>query len=158
MVMERWRPTKAVIPWSPFREIEDLEQRMSQFMDWPSLSLARRFLVEGMEWSPVVDMYEKENQYIVKAEIPGMKEEDIAVSISDNTLYIKGERKDETATEEEGYHFTERSYGKFFRAITLPLNLSAKDIKADYENGVLEVRIPKAEEAKPRKVTVRSKK
>jgi len=158
MVMERWRPSRGITPWRPFRELEELEQGLERFFGWPFLSRTRRLPVEEMEWLPSLDMYEKDDRFVVKAELPGMKEDDIDVSVTDNTLNIKGERKAESEVKEENYYRSERSYGKFYRSVALPSNADAQNIEANYEDGVLEVSIPKAAEAKSRKVKVSAKK
>ena len=105
-----------------------------------------------------MEVFEKEDKYVVKAELPGMKEEDLDVSVSEDTLTIKGERKAETEVKEEDYYCCERSYGSFFRSVALPSTVDAKKIEASYEDGVLEVSLPKAAEVKPKKVAISAKK
>lgn len=104
-----------------------------------------------MGWTPPIEMIEKEDKFIVKAELPGMKKEEIDISVVGDTLTIKGERKAETEIKEEDYYCCERCYGSFFRSITMPATVDAKKIKATYEDGVLEVSLPKAPEVKPKK-------
>jgi HSP20 family protein len=99
-----------------------------------------------------------EGKFVVKAELPRMKEEDIDVSVIGDTLTIKGERKAESEVEEEDYHCCERSYGSFSRSIAVPPNVDTKKIEASFEDGVLEVSLPKAPEAKPKKIVVSAKK
>jgi len=103
-------------------------------------------------------MYEKEDKFVVKAELPGMKEEDVDVSVSDDTLTIKGERKAESEVKEENYYCCERFYGSFFHSIALPSNVDANKIEATYESGVLEVNLPKAAEVKTKKISISTKK
>jgi HSP20 family protein len=103
-------------------------------------------------------VFEKDNKLVVKAEIPGMKEEDIDVSVVGDTLTIKGERKAETEVKDEDYYRCERSYGSFFRSIPLPSAVDANKIEASYENGVLEVTLPKTAAAKRKKVKVAARK
>jgi len=107
---------------------------------------------------PAIDIYEKEDKYIVKAELPGMKEEDIDVSVVGDTLTIKGERKTEEEVKDEDYYRCERAYGSFMRSISLPSEVEADKIEAKYEDGVLEVSLPKAAEVKPKRVTVSPRK
>ena len=109
-------------------------------------------------WAPAIEVFEKEDKFVVKAELPGIKEEDVDVSVVDDILTIKGEKKTENEVKEEDYYRCERSYGSFFRSIGLPSNVDAKKIEASYEDGVLEVTLPKAVEAKLRKITVSTKK
>ena len=159
MVMERWRPGRGLIRWSPFREMEEMERRINDVFGRPLLpAIWRRTPVEEMGWAPAIEMFEKDDKFMVKAELPGMKEEDIDVSVVGDTLTIKGERKAESEVKEEDYYCCERSYGSFTRSITLPSSVEAKNIEASYENGVLEVSLPKAAEIKPKKITVSAKK
>lgn len=111
--------------------------------------------VDGSIWAPAVDLKEDANNFIVSAELPGLKREDIQVEIENNTLMIKGERKFEKREEKENYHFVERSYGSFYRSFTLPKNVDAEKIAAEYKDGVLQVTLPKKEEVKPKKVEVK---
>ena len=159
MVMERWRPGRGLIPWRPFRELEELERRFEDIFGRPFLPAAwRRLPIEERGWAPPIEVFEKEDKFVVKAELPGMKEEDIDVSVVGDTLTIKGERKAETEVKEEDYYCCERSYGSFLRSIALPSNVDAKKIEASFEDGVLEVSLPKAAEVKPKKITVSAKK
>ena len=103
---------------------------------------------------PPIEMFEKEDKFIVKAELPGMKKEEIDISVVGDTLTIKGERRAETETKEEDYYCCERSYGSFVRSITLPTAVDTKKVAATYEDGVLEISLPKAAEAKPKKVEI----
>jgi len=99
-------------------------------------------------------MFEKEDKFIVRTELPGMKKEEIDVSIVGDTLTIKGERKAETEIKEENYYCCERCYGSFLRSITLPTAVDIKKVEANYQNGVLELVLPKAPEVKPQKIEV----
>jgi HSP20 family protein len=147
-----------MIPWRPFRELEDVERRFDEIFGRPTLpSLWWRF-PEETGWIPALDVFEKDNKLVVKAEIPGMKEEDIDVSVVGDTLTIKGERKTEAEVKDEDYYRCERSYGSFFRSIPLPSAVDANKIEANYENGVLEVTLPKTAAAKRKKVKVAAKK
>ena len=107
-----------------------------------------------MGWEPSVDVYEKDDTYVVKAELPGVKKDDIDVSVSGDTLTIKGERKDETETKEENCYLAERSYGSFMRSMALPSTVDADNIEANYDDGVLEVKLPKSSKEESKKVKV----
>jgi HSP20 family protein len=155
MVMARRVPSREVTPWMPFQEMEDLRRSLGDFWSWP---MVRRFPFDGGEFMPAIDMYEKDNKYIVKAELPGLKEEDVDVSVVGDRLTIKGEKKTESEVEEEDYYRSERSYGSFFRSIDLPQDANADKVEANFENGVLEVSISKIPAAKPKKVTVSARK
>ena len=114
--------------------------------------------MEQRGWTPAIEVFEKEDRFLVKAELPGMKEEDIDISAVGDTLTIKGERKVESEVKEEDYYCCERSYGSFFRSIALPSHVDAQKIEASYEDGVLEVSLPKIPEVKPKKISVSAKK
>jgi HSP20 family protein len=105
-------------------------------------------------WAPAVDIYETENELVLSAEVPGIAEKDIEIRVEDNTLQLRGERKFEKETKEENYHRIERSYGSFYRAFTLPNSIDSESIKAEHENGVLRVTMPKRQELKPRTVKI----
>jgi HSP20 family protein len=107
---------------------------------------------------PAVDVFEKADKFVVKAELPGIKEEDIHVSVVGDTLSIRGEKKTETEVKEEDYYRSERSYGSFYRSIPIPSNVNADKISASFEDGVLEVALPKSAKVKPRRLTVSAKK
>jgi HSP20 family protein len=102
----------------------------------------------------LVDIYEENDKFVIKAEVPGVKKEDIDISIENNILTIKGERKFEKETKKENYHRAERYYGAFQRAFTLPGIVNQEKIKANLDNGVLTVEIPKKEEVKPKKIAI----
>src|SRR6202047_4778746 len=103
-------------------------------------------------WNPAVDVYQDKEQFTVYAELPGLKKEEIEISLHDDTLTISGERKREESTEQE--FLTERSYGKFQRSLTLPSAVDAEAVKANYKNGLLQVVLPKAEQTKPKQIEV----
>jgi HSP20 family protein len=148
-----WRETENWI--DPFQTVEKMREGMSRMFDlaFPSFSGRTTGLLEGM-WSPAVDLYDTKDQIIVKADLPGMKKEDIEVSIHENTLILKGEKKNEMEKKEEDYVRTERFYGSFHRSFTLPSPVDVSQVKASYKNGVLEVLLPKKEEAKPKQINV----
>ena len=136
-----------------------MERRLEDIFGRPFLPMVwKRIPMVEMGWAPAIEVFEKEDRFVVKAELPGMTEEDIDISVVDETLTIKGERKAETEVKEEDYYCCERSYGNFSRSIALPSTVDAKKIEASYEDGVLEVNIPKAAEVKPKKISVSAKK
>ena len=113
--------------------------------------------MEEMAWAPSMDMYEKENSFIVRAELPSVKLEDVDISIMGDTLTIKGERKAPAEIKEEEYHRCEVCYGTFSRSITMPAAVDPDKIEATYEDGILEVRLPKAKESMPTKIQIKAK-
>jgi HSP20 family protein len=159
MEMERWRPGRGLVPWRPFRELEEMERRFDDMLSWLLLpAVWRRIPTMEMGWAPAIDVFEKEDKFVVKAELPGITEEDIDVSVVGDTLTIKGERKAESEVKKDDYYYCERSYGSFYRSIAIPSNVDAKKVEANYEDGVLEVSLPKIPEVKPKKVSVSAKK
>ena len=158
MTMERLRSTRGLIPWSPHRELEEMDRRFDEVFGRSLLPLIwRRLPLEQMNWAPALDAFEKDDKLVVKAEVPGMKEDDIHVSVEGDTLTIRGEKKSESEVNDEDYYRCERSYGSFFRSVALPSTVDTSKIEADYEDGVLEVTLPKKPEVKPKKVAVKKK-
>lgn len=111
--------------------------------------------VATAEWTPAVDIKEEPHQFVIHADIPGVKPEDIDVSMEDGVITIKGEKKTEATTDKEGYKRVERTYGSFYRRFSLPDTADSELISAKSANGVLEIIIPKREEVKPKKITVK---
>ena len=109
---------------------------------------------EENEWKPLLDVVDNKDGILLKVEIPGVKQEDISISVEDNTLTVKGERKQESQMNEEGCSRFERSYGAFQRSVLLPPTVDADRVKATYKDGVLEIQLPKKEEAKPKTIRV----
>jgi HSP20 family protein len=109
---------------------------------------------QGQRWSPAMDLVEDEGHFVLKADLPGLSHEDISLEIQDNTLTLSGERKAEHESRERGWYRVERSFGSFSRSLTLPEGVDADAVTAEFEKGVLEVRIPKPEERKPRRVQI----
>ena len=159
MTMERGKPEKALAAWQPTREMEEMGRRFEDVFGRPFLpGLWRLFPSEEMVWAPAIDVLEKEDEFLVKVELPGVKEEDVNVTVAGDTLTIEGEKKAESEVKKKGYYYTETSYGSFSRAITIPSTVDASKIEANYDKGVLEINLPKAPEVKPKKITVATKK
>ena len=148
-----------IVPWHQIGELEEMERRFDHlFRDpfrFPSLS---ERLPRGIEWMPNIDIFERGNKLIVKADLPGMEQNDIEVTVVGDTLRIKGEKKTESEVKEKDYYRSERSYGSFSRNVPLPFAVDPDKVAADYDNGVLEITIPKPVEAKTAKVPVGKKK
>jgi len=144
----------AIIRWDPYRDLVTLREKMNRlFEDEASSRGEGRDLITG-SWAPSVDIYEKENALMLHAEVPGLDDKDIEIEIENNTLTIRGERNLEKETNEENYHRIERAYGSFCRSFTLPSYIDQEKIKAEHENGVLKIEMPKKKELKPKKVKV----
>ena len=136
--------------WDPFDEMTTLRNRMDRL--WSRLTSEEEPVMAN--WTPTSDVIEKKDEILIKAELPGIDEKDIDVQIENGVLTIQGERKAEKESEEKGFRRVERSYGSFFRSFTLPPNVEMNKIAATFNNGVLEVHMPKSESAKPRSIKV----
>ena len=145
----------ALVKWDPFRDIITLRERMDRMFE-DSLSRFRMPEEATMPtfWSPSVDIYETDENIVLKAELPGVDKKEVSVEVKDSTLILKGERKREKEVKEENYHRVERSFGTFMRSFSLPVSVKQDQVKAKFRDGVLEVTLPKAEEAKPKQVKV----
>ena len=133
-------------PFVNFGNLGMLEDSLNRFFTTPAAA---------RPWTPAVDILENEQSLVLKADIPGMTENEIGISIENGTLTLKGERKFEKQEDKAGYHRIERSYGTFARSFLLPDSVDAEHVAADYKNGLLTVTIPKKEVAKPRKIEVK---
>jgi HSP20 family protein len=143
-----------IVRYDPFRDLRSLQEEVNRLF---STNLTRAFGDEGIgrgAWAPSVDIYENKDQIVLEAELPGMKQEDFDLSIENNVITLRGERRFEKTDESDNYHRVERSYGSFTRSFTLPQTVSAEDARAEYTSGVLRVTLPKREEAKSRRIEV----
>ncbi|MFQ5830950.1 MAG: Hsp20/alpha crystallin family protein, partial [Candidatus Methylomirabilia bacterium] len=153
MALERWRPFGRTPKWEPFRELADIQTEMNWLFDRFFGRPAQIASMDGL-WAPVVDLYESNDELVVSAELPGVKEKEIQVTLTGDLLTIRGERTQKREVREEHYHRLERVFGKFERNIPLPIPVRSDKVKATYRDGVLEIRLPKTEEAKPRAIKV----
>jgi len=147
----------AIMRWRPWGDLVSVEDEMNRLFGdfFGQLPARRAWAVE--RWSPAVDISENNDKIHVDVEIPGMKKEDIKVSLENNVLMLKGEKKQEREINEENCHRLERRYGSFVRSFELPVRVKADQIKAAYKNGVLHVELPKAEEVKPKEIPIEVK-
>jgi HSP20 family protein len=152
MNLIKWqRPS--LTTWPSFGRLSDLRDEIDRIFESPLTELTRTApLLSG--WAPALDVYEEKDHFIVKAELPGMKKEDIEVSFTDGSLSISGERKSETKHEDAEVYRAERFFGRFQRTVTLPTPVAVDKTKASYKDGVLTVTLPKTEEAKPKHIDV----
>lgn len=144
---------------NPYKDFGSFNDRINKFLNFPALSdfFAETEDLTPHKWAPAVDVTANDDAYIVRADIPGVKKEDLKVDITNNTLTIKGERKKEEKIEEDKYVLIERSYGSFSRSFTLPPNVDVAKIKANYDNGVLDLILPKKEDSKPKEIAIEVK-
>jgi HSP20 family protein len=145
-----------LMPWRPFAELSSFRSEMDRFWNkfLGETPFARRFTEE---WSPSVDISETKDKLVIKAELPGLDAKDVNVSISGDLLTIKGEKKKEKEEKDEHHHYVERYYGAFQRSFQLPVNVKTDTIEATFDKGVLEVTLPKTEEAMKKEIEIKVK-
>lgn len=144
-----------LVGWGPFRDLMTLQERMNRLFD-ESMRGARTpdEAMSTTAWSPAVDIYETENDIVLKAELPEVDQKEIDIQVANNTLTISGERKFDESLKKENFHRVERAYGRFSRSFTLPSLINQEKIKAEYKDGVLRVELPKRDETKPKQIKV----
>lgn len=146
-----------LIRWQPMREMVTLRDAMDRLLDD---AFTRPWgMTDGWRGSGAlsVDMYETENDVVITAAVPGMKADDVQINVTGEMLTIKGEIKEKSEVKEKSYHMREQRWGSFERSIALPTTVLADKAKADFENGILTITLPKAEEVKPKTITVKAK-
>ena len=144
----------AIVRWKPFRDMVSIQDEMNRlFEDFFGQTPTRAGWTNGA-WNPSVDVSEDKDSVIIRAEMPGMTKEDVKISIQDNVLTLKGEKKQEKEEKEKNYHRVERSYGSFCRSFQLPTSVKNDKVKASYKDGVLCVTLPKTEEVKPKEIPI----
>jgi HSP20 family protein len=153
--LEKWNPFRS--QWDPMREMEEMQNRLVSLFG-RRMPLRRGGGEEGFtltEWGPPVDISEDDKEYTIKAELPGVSKEDVKVMVEGGVLSISGERKAEKEEKNKKYHRIERSYGTFVRSFTLPEGTAGDRISAEFKDGILNVRLPKDERAKPKSIDVK---
>ena len=147
----------AIVRWEPLRELSTLQNEMNRLFgsvfDTPPQGNGGTL----RRWMPAMDLVETDDHFVLRADLPGMAEEDVAIEIEERVLTVSGERKSEHETSKEGFHRVERAFGRFSRSLTLPEGIDAEAVSASFDKGVLEIRIPKPEERKPRKISIAPK-
>ena len=144
----------SIVRYDPFRDLRTLQDEVNRLF---STNLSRAFGDEGIArgaWNPSVDIYENKDQIVLEAELPGMNREDFDLTVENNVITLRGERRFEKKDDGDNYHRVERSYGSFTRSFTLPQTVSPDGAVAEYRNGVLRVSLPKREEVKARRINI----
>jgi HSP20 family protein len=150
MARERWRPFGTVDRWEPFGSLVEAGRLFDTFAGRPMAGATQT----ARPWLPSVDMHETKDDLVLRVELPGVTEKDVAVSIIGDLLTIKGERRWDDQSKDQKFLHVERAYGQFERLIQLPMAVQADKVKAAYRDGVLEITLPKAEELKPREIKI----
>ena len=143
-----------LVTYDPFRELRSLQDEVNRVFN-AGFNRGDNEMMRGA-WSPSVDIYENKDSIVLEAELPGMKPEDVNISIENNVLTVHGERKFEKKDEKDNFHRVERSYGSFTRSFTLPPTVSSENVDAVFENGILRLTMAKREEAKPRRIEIKA--
>ncbi len=138
--------------WNPYRELMNVHEQLNRFLDEPG-GQPSDSAYGG--WFPAIDLREEEKRFVIEADLPGVKKDDIQIEVENNVLALRGERRFDHEAKKENYHRIERAYGKFMRSFTLPARIDASEIAASHNNGILEIVIPKAKEALPQKIEIK---
>jgi HSP20 family protein len=144
--------------WDPFQDLRSAQDEMAQMNPMLAHALGlhtQQGSATATAWAPALDISERKDAYLVTVELPGLKPEDLDITMEDGLLTIQGERQFTQESSEQQFHRVERRYGAFRRSITLPAHVTAEGIQASFEDGVLQILVPKAEEAKPKRIQVR---
>jgi HSP20 family protein len=147
----------AITRWDPFKELDEVQNRLSTLFDRVATRRQQvgNEVMTVAEWSPLVDITEDDREYLIKAELPEVKKEDVKVTVENGVLTITGERKFEKEEKGKKYHRIERAYGNFIRSFTLPDDADANKVSAEFKDGVLSVRVSKSDTAKPKQIEVK---
>jgi HSP20 family protein len=145
-----------LVKWDPFRELEEMSERLNRLFTRPAIARSNgKELLTVADWVPTVDISETDQEYLIRAELPEVKKEDVKVTLEDGVLTIQGERKHEKEEKGKRFHRVERSYGSFVRSFTLPEEIDDGNVKAEFKDGMLNLHLPKSEKAKPKAIEVR---
>jgi HSP20 family protein len=154
--LTRWNPFKEVSEWNPFRELDEMNNRLSRiFGGTTSRTGNGREEITVAAWAPLVDITEDDTEYVIKAELPEVKKNDVKVRVEDGVLYISGERNLEKEEKGKRYHRIERAYGSFTRTFSLPEDADAQQVKAEFKDGLLSVHVAKDKNARPKSIEVK---
>jgi HSP20 family protein len=144
-----------IVRWDPFRELEDMSERLNRVFARPSVRNTGKENLTVADWMPTVDISETEGEYLIKAELPEVRKEDVKVTVENGVLTLQGERRQEKDEKGKRFHRVERSYGSFVRSFSLPESVDDGAVKAEYKDGVLNLHLPKSEKVKPKAIDVK---
>lgn len=152
MSLIRWSPRRGLVRRRPSEMLTAWEREMDDLFEsffrrfWPASWMPGEGIVETRGWAPAIDLIDREKEVVARVELPGLKKEDLSVAVENNVLTVEGERKAEEEVQENDYYCCERRYGKFYRSIGLPVEVDEDKVTATYQDGVLEIHLPKTEE------------
>jgi HSP20 family protein len=144
----------AIVRWEPLREIASLQNEVNRLFGTVFDAPAGGNGGTLRRWMPAMDLVETDDHFVLRADLPGLSEADVNIEVEDSVLTVSGERRSEHESTKEGYHRVERAFGAFSRSLTLPEGVDAEAVSASFDRGVLEVRIPKPEQRKPRRISI----
>jgi len=154
MAIERWRPFGSTLDrWEPSRGLTDIQAEMNRLFD-AVFGRSTGVAVTDRVWAPAIDMYETKDDLYVLCEVPGVREKEVQVSITNDVLTIKGERNQQQEGKDDSHYRLERWFGRFERSVPLPMPVQSDKVKATYRDGVLEIKLPKAEAVKPKEIKI----
>jgi HSP20 family protein len=145
-----------IVRWDPFRDLVSIQDELNRLFGRTYAGIEPTRPTAAGSWMPSMDVYETENQIVATVELPGIDPEDVEVAVEDSTLTISGAREFSSEVKEENFHRVERRYGSFSRAISLPQTVDTDRVEAAFDKGVLTVRVPKIEKAKPKKIEIKA--
>jgi HSP20 family protein len=145
----------ALMRWDPFKEMDEMHSRLGNWLGWSARPDRGRELMTVAEWAPVVDITEDAKEFLIKAELPEVKKDDAKVTVENGVLTLTGERRLEKEEKDRKFHRIERSYGSFLRSFALPETTDGAKVTAEFKDGILLVRLPKSEMAKPASIEVK---
>ena len=145
-----------IVRWEPIRELSSLQSDMNRFFDamFQAPAGGGGQAAQLRRWTPAMDLAETEDAFVLRADLPGVSQEDVSIELEDTVLTVSGERKSDHENKGEGYYRVERAFGSFSRSLTLPKGVDPEAVAAQFNDGVLEVRIPKPEQRKPRRIAI----
>lgn len=146
-----------IVRWDPFRDAVSFRDEFDRLFDGFFGRVPARGVRTDGPWMPLVDFEETQDAFLVRAELPGLKKEDVKVSLFGDRLHIRGERNRENEEKGKTFHRVERSYGRFERVLSVPAEIDSAGVKATYEDGILEIKLPKSEEVKPKEIGIEVK-
>jgi HSP20 family protein len=145
-----------LVRWDPLRELEEMSERLNRMFARPTSTRQNgKEALTVADWVPQVDISEADHEYVITAELPGLKKEDVKITLEDGVLTLQGERKQEKEEKSTRYHRVERAYGSFVRSFTMPDVIDNAKVAAEFKDGVLSIRLPKSEKAKPKAIEVK---
>ena len=144
-----------LVRWDPFRELEDMSDHLNRMFARPALRTNGKETMTVADWMPTVDISETDGEYLIKAELPEIKKEDVKITVEEGVLTLQGERRQEKEEKGKRYHRVERAYGSFARSFSLPESVDEGAVNAEYKDGVLNLHLPKTEKVKPKAIDVK---